>query len=121
MSHAYSEIPELAQTGDTFGVIRIPVEQDVPFTSRVRAIVDSAEFQRLSHVTQLALASRVYPGATHTRFEPALGVYHNSLRYLWQLGRDPRFVKTVSVRDAEILIVDINRAGKYRPSQATAG
>ncbi len=105
MSHAYSEIPELAQTGDTFGVIRIPVEQDVPFTPRVRAIVDSAEFQRLSHVTQLALASRVYPGATHTRFEHALGVYHNSLRYLWQLGRDPRFVKTVSVRDAEILIV----------------
>jgi len=105
MSHAYSEIPELAQTGDSFGVIRIPVEQDVPFTPRVRAIVDSAEFQRLAHVTQLALASRVYPGATHTRFEHALGVYHNSLRYLWQLGRDPRFVQTVSVRDAEILIV----------------
>ncbi len=105
MSHPYSEIPELSQSGDSFGVIRIPVEQDVPFTSRVRAIVDSAEFQRLSHVTQLALASRVYPGATHTRFEHALGVYHNSLRYLWQLGRDARFVQTVSVRDAEVLIV----------------
>ena len=105
MNHPYSEIPELAQTGDSFGVIRIPVEQDVPFTPRVRAIVDSAEFQRLGHVTQLALASRVYPGATHTRFEHALGVYHNSLRYLWQLGRDPRFAETVSVRDAEILIV----------------
>lgn len=105
MQHPYADIPELSQTGDSFGVIRIPVEQDVPFTPRVRAIVDSAEFQRLSHVTQLALASRVYPGATHTRFEHALGVYHNSLRYLWQLGRDPRFVKTVSVRDAEILIV----------------
>jgi HD superfamily phosphohydrolase len=105
MNHPYSEIPELSQTGDSFGVIRIPVEQDVPFTPRVRAIVDSAEFQRLSHITQLALASRVYPGATHTRFEHALGVYHNSLRYLWQLGRDPRFAQTVSVRDAEILIV----------------
>ena len=105
MNHPYSEIPELSQTGDSIGVIRIPVEQDVPFTPRVRAIVDSAEFQRLAHITQLALASRVYPGATHTRFEHALGVYHNSLRYLWQLGRDPRFVQTVSVRDAEILIV----------------
>jgi len=105
MSHPYSEIPELSQSGDSVGVIRIPVEQDVPFTPRVRAIVDSAEFQRLSHVTQLALASRVYPGATHTRFEHALGVYHNALRYLWQLGRDPRFAQAVSVRDAEILIV----------------
>lgn len=105
MNHPYSEIPELTQTGDSFGVIRIPMEQDVPFTPRVRAIVDSAEFQRLAHVTQLALASRVYPGATHTRFEHALGVYHNSLKYLWQLGRDPKFARIVSVRDAEILIV----------------
>jgi HD superfamily phosphohydrolase len=105
MMHPYSSIPELSQSGDSFGVIRIPVEQDVPFTPRVRAIVDSAEFQRLAHVTQLALASRVYPGATHTRFEHALGVYHNALKYLWQLGRDQRFARTVSVRDAEILIV----------------
>lgn len=105
MSHPYSDIPELSQSGDAFGVIRIPVEQDVPFTPRVRAIVDSAEFQRLAHVTQLALASKVYPGATHTRFEHALGVYHNALRYLWQLGRDERFVTTVSVHDAEVLIV----------------
>ncbi len=105
MSHRYSEIPELSQSGDAIGIIRIPTEQDVPFTSRIRAIVDTAEFQRLTHVTQLALASRVYPGATHTRFEHALGVYHNALRYLWQLGRDERFTDTISVRDAEILIV----------------
>lgn len=86
MQHPYSDIPELAQTGASIGVLRIPVEQDVPFTARVRSIVDSPEFQRLRQITQLALASRVYPGATHTRFEHALGVYHNSLRYLWQLG-----------------------------------
>lgn len=105
MQHPYSDIPELAQTGQSIGVLRIPVEQDVPFTPRVRAIVDSPEFQRLRQITQLALASRVYPGATHTRFEHALGVYDNALRYLWQLGRDPRFVQTVSVYDAEVLIV----------------
>ena len=105
MSHPYSDIPELAQAGIGFGVVRIPTEQDVPFTSRVRAIVDSAEFQRLRHITQLALASHVYPGATHTRFEHALGVYHNALRYLWQLGRDPRFADIVSRHDAEVLIV----------------
>ena len=96
MSHRYCEIPELSQSGDAIGVIRIPTEQDVPFTGRIRAIVDSAEFQRLAQVTQLALASRVYPGATHTRFEHALGVYDNSLRYLSQLGRDERFADTVS-------------------------
>lgn len=105
MTHPYANIPEISSSGDASGVIRIPCEQDVPFTSRVRAIVDTAEFQRLSQVTQLALASRVYPGATHTRFEHALGVFHNALRYLWQLGKDRRFADTVTVRDAEILIV----------------
>jgi HD superfamily phosphohydrolase len=105
MSHPYADIPELAQADNSCGVIRIPTEQDVPFTPRVRAIVDTAEFQRLRHITQLALASHVYPGATHTRFEHALGVYHNALKYLWQLGRDTRFVEIVSVHDAEILIV----------------
>jgi len=105
MSHPYTDIPELAQADNSCGVIRVPTEQDIPFTSRVRAIVDTAEFQRLRHVTQLALASNVYPGATHTRFEHALGVYHNALKYLWQLGRDARFADIVSRHDAEVLIV----------------
>lgn len=103
--HPYSEIPELAVNGINTGVIRVPVEQDIPFTRRVRAIVDTAEFQRLRQITQLALASRVYPGAVHSRFEHALGVYHNALQYLWQLGRDERFASIVSKHEAEVLIV----------------
>lgn len=103
--HPYSNIPELAGTSAAAGVIRVPNEQDIPFTSRVRAIVDTPEFQRLRHVTQLALTSQVYPGAIHTRFEHALGVYHNALQYLWQLGSDQRFAAVVSAHDAEVLIV----------------
>ncbi len=87
------------------GLVRVPVELDVPFTPRVRALVDTAEFQRLSHISQLGLASRVYPGATHTRFEHALGVFLNALKYLWQLGRDPRFTEVVDPHRAEVLMV----------------
>ena len=72
-------IPELTNLATGSGLVRIPMEQDVPFTPRVRALVDTPEFQRLTHISQLGLASRVYPGATHTRFEHALGVYHNAL------------------------------------------
>lgn len=105
MTHPYSSIPELFDLQAGGPIIRIPHGQDVPFTPRVRAIVDTAEFQRLRSITQLGLAGRIYPGATHTRFEHALGVFHNALRYLWQLGKDERFASTVDPHQAEVLMV----------------
>jgi HD superfamily phosphohydrolase len=44
-----------------------------PFALR---LVDTPPFQRLRYVRQLGLAHLVYPGATHSRFEHALGTYH---------------------------------------------
>jgi HD superfamily phosphohydrolase len=105
MQHPYAEIPELSRVEANVGLIRIPDQQDIPFTPRVQALVDTAEFRRLSDISQLALTSRVYPGATHTRFEHALGVFNNALRYLWQLGRDERFASVVDEHLAEVLIV----------------
>ena len=104
MHHPFLAIPELVNLESGRGLVRIPCEQDVPFTPRVRALVDTPDFQRLAHISQLGLASRVYPGATHTRFEHALGVFHNAVRYLWQLGKDLRFAETVDVHTAEVLL-----------------
>jgi uncharacterized protein len=39
-------------------------------------VLDTAPVQRLRYVRQLGHAFLVYPGATHTRFEHALGAYH---------------------------------------------
>jgi HD superfamily phosphohydrolase len=98
------DIPELARLDSGQGIVRIPHEQDVPFTPRVRSLVDTVEFRRLSQISQLGLVSRIYPGAMHTRFEHALGVFHNALRYLWQLGKEARFRETVDCHTAEVLL-----------------
>lgn len=105
MKSSLLNIPELVGLDAAAGLVRIPTEQDVPVTPRVKAIIDTAEFRRLATITQLGLVCRVYPGAMHTRFEHALGVFHNALRYLWQLGRDPRFCQSVDTHSAEVLMV----------------
>ncbi|MBS0264826.1 MAG: HD domain-containing protein [Planctomycetes bacterium] len=104
MKHVLRDIPELARLDAGQGIVRIPDEQDVPFTPRVRALVDTVEFRRLAQISQLGLVSRIYPGAMHTRFEHALGVFHNALRYLWQLAKDERFRQIVDCHSAEVLM-----------------
>ena len=104
MTDLYSDIPELADLESGRSLVRIPSEQNVPFTPRVRALVDTAEFRRLTEISQLGLVSRVYPGARHSRFEHALGVFHNALRFIQQLRRDARFRELIDRPRAEILI-----------------
>ena len=57
-------------------VVREPVWGTIALDGTARRIVDSAAFQRLRYIRQLGLAHLVYPGASHTRFDHALGVYH---------------------------------------------
>ena len=100
-----ADIPEIQALDARRHLIRIPSELDIPITPRVRRIIDTAEFRRLSQVSQLGLVSLVYPAAHHTRFEHSLGVYRLALLYLKQLIHDERFVQTVKPADAEVLIV----------------
>lgn len=59
-----------------FDVIRDPVWDNIRLDPAAVALVDTPEFQRLRYVRQLGHAFLVYPGATHSRFEHALGAYH---------------------------------------------
>lgn len=53
--------------------IRDPIHVFIQLNSHERRVVDSPQFQRLRHIHQLAMSYLVYPGATHKRFEHALG------------------------------------------------
>ncbi|HZN35832.1 MAG TPA: HD domain-containing protein, partial [Pirellulaceae bacterium] len=97
-------IPELRALDTRRHLVRIPHEEDVPLTERVRLLLDAPEFRRLARVSQLGLVSLVYPGACHSRLEHSLGVYRNALVYLKQLAGDERFAATVRPQDAEALL-----------------
>lgn len=57
-------------------IIRDPIWNNIRLDSVALELVDAPVFQRLRYVRQLGLTYLVYPGATHTRFEHALGAYH---------------------------------------------
>ena len=52
-----------------FGFIKVP-------RGLLLDIVKHRLFQRLSRIKQLGMASVVYPGAQHTRFQHSLGAFH---------------------------------------------
>jgi hypothetical protein len=68
-------------------LIRDPLWDTIRLDEYAVRIVDSPSFQRLRYIRQLGLAHLVYPGATHTRFDHALGVYHLTQQAL-RLMRD---------------------------------
>ncbi|NLS97886.1 MAG: HD domain-containing protein [Planctomycetaceae bacterium] len=98
------EIPEVVGLDTKRSLVRIPPELDVPLTARVRQLIDTPEFRRLSRISQLGLVSLVYPAALHTRFEHCLGVYRLALLLLKQLAHDPRFADAVRPEDGELLL-----------------
>lgn len=67
-------------------VIRDPLWNNIRLEPEALAVIDTPAVQRLRYVRQLGHAFLVYPGATHTRFEHALGAYHLARRVLAELG-----------------------------------
>ena len=100
MAVGMDAIPELSALDSGGGLIRIPPQTDVPITRRVRLLIDTSAFRRLSSISQLGLVSLVYPAAHHSRFEHSLGVYRNALRFLERLYRDERFAASVTAEQA---------------------
>jgi HD superfamily phosphohydrolase len=65
-----------------FEILRDPVWNSIRVDELTLSLVDTEVFQRLRYVRQLGWTYLVYPGATHTRFEHALGTHHLSRRTL---------------------------------------
>ena len=98
-------IPEIEALHSRPAVIRIPSQIDIPVTQRVMRLIDTQAFQRLAKVRQLGLVARVYPGATHSRFEHSLGVYRNGLAFIRRLSQFADFRDRINEEQIEALLV----------------
>jgi hypothetical protein len=63
----------------------------IPLGPRELQVIGSAPFLRLQQIKQLGFVYRIWPGATHTRYEHSLGAYYlmmRALHALLQRGED---------------------------------
>ncbi|MBR3471325.1 MAG: HD domain-containing protein, partial [Prevotella sp.] len=85
-----------------FGFIRVP-------RGLLLDIVKHPLFQRLSRIKQLGMASVVYPGAQHTRFQHSLGAFHLMSEAILSLQQKGIFIfdSEAEALKAAILMHDI--------------
>ncbi len=85
-----------------FGFIKIP-------GGLLMDIVNHPTIQRLSRIKQLGLASMVYPGAQHTRFQHSLGAFHLMSEAILSLSQKGVFIfdSEAEAIQAAILLHDI--------------
>ena len=85
-----------------FGFIKIPC-------GLLYGIVEHPLFQRLNRINQLGLASVVYPGARHTRFQHSLGAFHLMSEAVLSLQQKGIFIFDTEAEavEAAILMHDI--------------
>ena len=79
----------------------------IPLGPREERLISTAPFLRLQKIKQLGYVYRVWPGATHTRYEHSLGAYYlalRALRSLLQRGADGGLYG-VSISSVQTLIV----------------
>ncbi len=75
-----------ALSGRDFEIVRDPLWDNIRLDGPAMALLDTPAIQRLRYVRQLGHAFLVYPGATHSRFEHALGAYHLTRQAIAILG-----------------------------------
>ena len=85
-----------------FGFIKIP-------RGLLYGIVEHPLFQRLNRINQLGLASVVYPGARHTRFQHSLGAFYLMTEAVRSLQEKGNFIfdSEAEAVEAAILMHDI--------------
>jgi HD superfamily phosphohydrolase len=100
------EIPELARSAPSY--VQVSTLARTPFTDRLARLMNEPLVRRQAAVSQLGLLNLLYPTATHTRLEHALGTYTNAAQYIYYLYHDPInpfFRQVMTVEDLVTVLV----------------
>jgi deoxynucleoside triphosphate triphosphohydrolase SAMHD1 len=81
---------QVAANGERVKVINDPIHSHLELRSHVLEVLDTPAVQRMRDLKQLGGTYLVYPGASHNRFEHAVGVSHLSGSFVHSLFRNPR-------------------------------
>lgn len=73
-------------------VIVDSIHGDIHLTPREVEVIDTASFQRLRHLKQLAMSQMAFPNATHTRFAHSLGALAIMER-ITKIAKDSRQIR----------------------------
>jgi HD superfamily phosphohydrolase len=74
-----------ASSASSAEIIRDPLWDNIRVDRAALLALDTPTVQRLRYIRQVGHSFLVYPGATHTRFEHALGAYHLTRRAIASL------------------------------------
>ena len=73
--------------------------------SLILKLIDHPYFQRLRKISQLGLSYLVYPGATHSRFNHALGCMHLMKKVIYQLKNKGQIISKIESRALKVAIL----------------
>jgi uncharacterized protein len=98
-------------------VVRDPLWNNIRLEPEALELLDTPAVQRLRYVRQLGHAFLVYPGATHTRLEHALGAYHLARRAIALLEESGQAVDAADARQLRLAAL-LHDVGHYPFSHA---
>ncbi|WP_099192587.1 HD domain-containing protein [Tepidibacter mesophilus] len=86
-------------------IIRDCVHGDIFLNNKFLKIVDTAEFQRLRRIRQLAIVNLLFPSAEHTRFSHCLGTFHIMGKIIDHFEKEFKNINiSIDSRDKEVAL-----------------
>jgi len=84
--------------------VRDPLWKHIYLTPALEKALRTSPFVRLGRLRQLGLAVQVYPGATHTRANHSLGVFHLAKRIIHSIVLSPSYPGHLSLEGVKAFL-----------------